>query len=261
MYREGLKPNDILAKLTTIFMIVLLSVYVLCILSFMLYISAMEEGGYYDARPYGVFFAMASLLSIVVYLGVVIVFLLWFSRAYHNLQRLGKSLNHGVFWSVLGWFIPIMWWFRPWEIYGEMGETYPVIAKAFPDRLQKDTPTKDEIMRVGGYWWGTYVVFSILGNVVNFYNSNTIDNFWDIFPVVVMLIPGLLLIRMVRKFAKLEAVIFKIWVTGEYSAFVEAREAARAAKSAQPGDGKSANWYKTEAENEKNLNRNEDPFS
>ena len=228
----------------------------------MLTVYVMLENGETDGLE-----SIANLLigsgtfNLIVYVALIVCFLIWFSRAYHNIKRLGKLPNHDIGWSIGGWFVPVLWWFRPWEIYREIGETYTTIAKAIPQHLRPDTPNRGQLLGLGGWWWGTWVGIGVVARIVDRAAERADDfEWWLLFPSIGMMIPTVLLFLVVRRTSRIESVVHRIWSSGDYQAYIEERELAKAGNVAVKGDEKPAEWYKTETENEKQLNRNEDPF-
>jgi Domain of unknown function (DUF4328) len=261
MRLEPLRPNDIPGKLTMAATGLMMLTYVIVVSLMMVIYVKIENYEVDGLEDVANLLIGAGTFNIIVYVALIIVFLIWFSRAYHNIKRLGKMPNHDIGWSIGGWFVPILWWFRPWEIYREIAETYSTITKAFPQHLQPDTPNRGQLLGLGGWWWGTYVGFSIVSSVINRLTRDSDDFDLILFvPPIVMMIPTVLLFLVVRRTNKIESVVHRIWASGDYQTYIEEREMAKAGKVAVTGEEKPADWYKTEAENEKQLGRNEDPF-
>jgi Domain of unknown function (DUF4328) len=194
MRLEPLRSNDIPAKLTMAVTGLLLLTYVI-ITVLMLTVYVMLENGDTDGLE-----GIANLLigsgtfNMIVYVALIVCFLIWFSRAYHNIKRLGKLPNHDIGWSIGGWFVPILWWFRPWEIYREIGETYTTITKAFPQHLRPDTPNRGQLLGLGGWWWGTWVGIGLVARIVDRAAERADDfEWWLLFPSIGMMIPTVLL--------------------------------------------------------------------
>jgi hypothetical protein len=61
--------------------------------------------------------AVAQLAALVV---GAIFFLRWFQRAYANLRPLGAEPKHSSGWAIGYWFIPILNFFRPVQMAGEI---------------------------------------------------------------------------------------------------------------------------------------------
>lgn len=60
------------------------------------------------------------LLTLVLVVNAV-TFIRWLSLAYRNLPALGvRRLRHQTWWAIGGWFIPILWLFRPKEIVNDV---------------------------------------------------------------------------------------------------------------------------------------------
>lgn len=61
-----------------------------------------------------------GLLQLLVYLGTVVAFLVWFRRAYRNLPALGaESLRFSSGWAVGAWFVPFLNLVRPKQLADE----------------------------------------------------------------------------------------------------------------------------------------------
>lgn len=211
----------------------------------------------------------ANVVDLVSYLAIAVSFLAaagyinWFYRAYRNLGRLGKQLSQGPGWAIGAWFVPILTLFRPYNIFTEMVEGYSIIAKRFPDHVQQGTPSEAALKLLGGWWWGFYVGGRIFSNIANraVAGADELPGVWVVWPNYVLVIAGVLAILVVIRLNRLEGVAYRAWSTGDYQRFVEERELAKAnPQQVVAQSDKPANWYKTEAENEKSLNRNEDPF-
>jgi hypothetical protein len=259
---EPLRPNDTIVKLAMASMGFLLVLYLAVSVLTWQIVRTYENLDIQGVASAAKMLSYTASFRFMVFIVVIVFFLMWFSRAYHNLKRLGKSMNHEVGWTIGGWFVPILWWFRPIALYGEMADTYPVIAKAFPQHLQPDTPDQNNLKGIGNIWWGTCVAFTILNTFINGSMQYAKEPaLYMVLPSLIMLIPGVCVMLVMHRMSKVEAVVYRIWVSGDFQQRVEDREMAKAAEGQQAGGNeKPAMWYKTEAENEKQLGRNEDPF-
>lgn len=100
-----------------------------------------------------------GIFSIGIYILTVILFIMWFRRAYYNLHLLKNncaSLSEG--WAAGGWFIPIMNWVRPCQI---MKEIWQGTQTALSHKLGE--PKSNSII---GIWWTLYLIMSIYSNIV-----------------------------------------------------------------------------------------------
>jgi Domain of unknown function (DUF4328) len=105
----------------------------------------------YDASVARV--GLFALVEAVVYVIGVAIFIAWFFRAYSNLEALGYHGRYGRWWAVAGWFVPIMWLFRPKEIANDIWRS------ADPDPPGPEVAWWDRpVSRLLGVWWTTWLV-------------------------------------------------------------------------------------------------------
>jgi hypothetical protein len=65
--------------------------------------------------------ALALALYMSVLLACAIVFIVWFHGAYKNVDALPDGVRrYETWWAIGGWFIPIMWFFRPKQIANDL---------------------------------------------------------------------------------------------------------------------------------------------
>lgn len=202
-------------------------------------------------------------VSLVTSILAGIVFITWFYYSYRNLARLGKALNHDAGWAIGAWFVPILNMFRPYAIYAEMADTYSLVGQKFPQHGDVGIARRRLLSTLGGWWWGLFLAGRFLAAVaaVVVRNAKGSPGLWVTWPNYLVALSGLLAILVIYHLDKMQQVVHRAWISGDYQAFVEAKEVAKAQAALNPEEGKPANWYKTEAENEKSLNRTEDPFT
>ena len=105
--------------------------------------------------------ALLTLLSAGLYLSTVVLFLMWFHRAYKNLTPLGAvGLQYSPGWTIGAWFIPIGNLFIPYriakEIWVKSGERHEEYAFL---------NTESTVPSVIGTWWGFWIVSNISINL------------------------------------------------------------------------------------------------
>lgn len=69
-----------------------------------------------------------NAIAIVIYVISCITFIQWFRRAYYNLGQIAKNLSYEEGWAAGSWFVPILNYFRPYQI---MKELYKKTKKNF----------------------------------------------------------------------------------------------------------------------------------
>lgn len=97
---------------------------------------------------------MISVAQVAIYLVTGIVFIIWFHRAYKNLESWGTELPHKTGWAIGAWFVPILNLFRPKGIAD-------AIWKASDSELSTpvgDAWSKDEAPVFMHVWWVTWIL-------------------------------------------------------------------------------------------------------
>jgi hypothetical protein len=104
---------------------------------------------------------LVALLTFVAYLFAIVSFISWFRRAYRNLPALGATgLRYRSGWTIGSWFIPIVGLILPKQIAND-------IWRASDPDERSDLGTLwqgDEVPALYQWWWGFFVVGSLLGN-------------------------------------------------------------------------------------------------
>lgn len=109
--------------------------------------------------------SLRIVLVFIVYLVVSIIssvtFIMWFRRAYYNLgKRANPMYTDG--WAAGAWFIPILSWFRPYQIMKEMWEkTTDLINK----KSNKKQQSNNVILLI--VWWTMWIVLAFIGYYLN----------------------------------------------------------------------------------------------
>lgn len=164
---EPWAPIGTLAKVVRILLYVLAGVSALAAVSTGFeyeLVSRIEQGDavsdgeitFNDTRQLVIF-----LVALGLHLAVVIAFLMWFSRSYRNLERLGASnLRYGTGWSIGAWFIPIYSLWGPKKIANDI---WRASDPDLPDQAEgrwRDAPIPSLLF---GSWWSLWLL-SNFGN-------------------------------------------------------------------------------------------------
>jgi Domain of unknown function (DUF4328) len=98
----------------------------------------------------------ASIAQLAVYVPTVIAFVVWFSRAYRNLERLGiRRLRFRPGWSIGAWFVPILAWYRPKQM------TDDIWRASAPHGT--DDWHRRKVSTLIHWWWGVWIAAGLLG--------------------------------------------------------------------------------------------------
>ncbi len=110
---------------------------------------------------------LIGVLQIMLQLGTVVAFLIWFHRAHRNLPSLGaRDLKYKPGWAVGGFFVPFLNLVRPLQVMRE------VWYGSDPSRVERDASFDGPSIRnqlgtpaLVGWWWALFLVSSLLGNI------------------------------------------------------------------------------------------------
>lgn len=97
-----------------------------------------------------------------VFLGMLVVtgiaFIVWFRRAYRNLDALDSPRRHGIGWATGAWFVPIVNLFMPKRIADDIWSANEVTTPGAP--AQSMPRPKAALIY---WWWGALIVSYVLG--------------------------------------------------------------------------------------------------
>lgn len=116
---------------------------------------------------------MILTVSSLVQIFLIVLFLMWFRRAYHNLHKAGeKGLTASEGWSVGYWFIPVANLFMPFQIMNDIWnrtKTYgSKNSEEFDPKIIDETNqelNEGEGMNIVSMWWACWIISSLSGTV------------------------------------------------------------------------------------------------
>ncbi len=109
--------------------------------------------------------ANIAFLALLVNVATIIAFLIWIYRASKNLAPLGAvGQRFSSVWAVVWWFVPIFWFFRPYQVMKEIWQG------SFPGLSTRDETSWREapVEPLLGWWWGLWLLgqwMGILGSI------------------------------------------------------------------------------------------------
>lgn len=214
---KSLKPNGHRAKNAIIVIWIILVLDVLSLISgYFQYdlLSTVANGGFIspvqatfnDLREQiiAVLYLLASIIS-------AITFIQWFRRAYFNLHLHIEYLLHPEGWAAGSWFVPIVSFYRPYQIMKELYEESIELLE------KRGIRVPDISMNYISVWWAFWILSSIFGQVILriTLKSNTVDDY--IFTTICSMIQdivniplALLAIQVIKNYAKLEPHLFEL---------------------------------------------------
>jgi hypothetical protein len=118
-----------------------------------------EDVSFDEAVSSDDFRAVTGLLQVVANLAVIVMWLVWFRRAYLNIPRLtGAPLRFAKGWAIGAWFVPILNFFRPKQMANDIwraGEAAPDTAVPFNEW---------RVSPLLHWWWGVWLVTGFVAN-------------------------------------------------------------------------------------------------
>jgi hypothetical protein len=110
-----------------------------------------EEASADDLRIWSV--AIGQLAALV---GAAITFLFWIHRAHRNLPALrAENLEYSPGWAVAYWFIPIVWFWRPYQVVSEIWRASDPAILAPEGWQGRKAP-------LVGWWWTFWLTDSLI---------------------------------------------------------------------------------------------------
>jgi len=102
---------------------------------------------------------VVGLTLLVVSIATIVLFLMWFFRAYRNLPRLGAAqLRYGHGWAIGAWFVPILNLFRPKQIADDIWRgSDPELPPAAGDSWRAGL-----VPAVFGWWWALWLISTVV---------------------------------------------------------------------------------------------------
>jgi hypothetical protein len=104
--------------------------------------------------------ALLGFIEGGLYIAAVVLFMIWFHRAYRNLRPLGvERPRYGTGWAIGAWFIPVFNYIRPKQIVNDIWRASG--SEAPPD--QGDGWRREPIPAVYRYWWTAWIGVAVIG--------------------------------------------------------------------------------------------------
>lgn len=101
-----------------------------------------------------------GLVQSGILLATIITFLVWFHRAYSNLGALGAARRHKLGWAIGGWFVPILWFFRPKAIANDIWRASDPVLGRDVGRGYEGAPVSPLI----NLWWAAFLISNWAGS-------------------------------------------------------------------------------------------------
>ncbi|MDG1331239.1 MAG: DUF4328 domain-containing protein [Crocinitomicaceae bacterium] len=212
-----MRPNEQRAKLAIVFLYFVAAASFIFSLHYLvnIYIINSYETG--DSPSFEqldkllVFFSLGTILYAICYLLCAIFFILWFTRAYRNLQIvLPKSK-----FAYRPWAAAVVWFIPLWNIFGP----YKIATNLF-DKAEDYLMSEDKWMRnrnfdiVKGTWWALWITSAVLVRTSTYYaNKNVLSveaNVGAFIGFLLSITCALVGVQMIKNYSKMEKLLMKL---------------------------------------------------
>lgn len=120
------------------------------------------EYDYPEVIQYDLLYGVFSLIFLVIMIISYVRFIMWFRRAYCNLNRVGIATDKKEGWAAGAWFIPIYSLFAPFQIMKEIWNKTQTFYK-------ENAEESNDL----ALWWGLWVASSLITNQsAGFFDGN-----------------------------------------------------------------------------------------
>lgn len=156
--------------------------------------------------------SIIAIIQVSSFIVCIVLFLMWFRRAYGNLIRLNyNSLEYSETGSVWGYFIPFVNWVRPISTTKEIFINTQRAIKRHNDQYSMQQETS-----FINFWWITYIISGGIDNFASrsFNRANDIPSYIEannmmMISDLISFIPLALVIYVVIKISKLESLLLE----------------------------------------------------
>ncbi|MCJ8290141.1 MAG: DUF4328 domain-containing protein [Crocinitomicaceae bacterium] len=211
-----MKPNSLRAKnaINALYamlfgsaMMILIGIYTAYLVSDMSLMFTTEA----EYNSYLILIGIVSFVFLVIYIICVVMFIMWFRRAYFNLHKLVPSsqLKYSEGWAAGAWFIPIFNLWGPYQIATDLfSKSEALLVK---HNLMEGKPN---FHLIKNWWWGLWIAAGILNRI-----SSRMDDDIDLLLTgsiigvigsILAIGAGLLAIQTIKNYSKMEELLKQI---------------------------------------------------
>lgn len=162
-----LKPNQDRAKfaMVLLYLIIFVSVaFAFSNYSQLVFLREVETGNYAfsDAESNDTRQQFIAIILVLLNIISAVTFIMWFRRAYHNLQLAGETTKYENGWAAGAWFVPFLNLYRPYEM---MKELFVKSNWKINETLGGEGDQKFGVKI--GMWWAFWIIQNVFGTIIN----------------------------------------------------------------------------------------------
>lgn len=152
---------------------------------------------------------LIMLVTFIVNIISAVTFIQWFRRAYFNLHSLVPNLTFTEGWAAGSWFVPMISFFRPYQIMVELYNT--TIEKLEERKLIENKNFNISFLKL---WWALWILVFVIDlkrlvisrtDMIDSLLKNTII---DMFQCIVYIPLSLLTIKVIKEYSNFENILF-----------------------------------------------------
>lgn len=156
-----------------------------------------------------------GIIQIIVFVLSAITFIQWFRRAYFNLHLRVNHLSETEGWAAGCWFVPIMNFYKPYQIMKEMFQATHFFLK------RNDVHTTEHLSTATlGLWWTFWIIDRFVGQFVFKYSLKaetiaelTTTTIAEIISNGIGIFLALITIKIIKEYSSLETLMHKVKLT------------------------------------------------
>jgi hypothetical protein len=171
------RPNEKRSKIAQIFIWIILGIQTILLNAFGLQyflLYKLNNGGnvtkndlnFNDKR-----ILVIQILLIIFSIISAITFIMWFRRAYYNLEKRIVGVKFSNAWAAGSWFVPIISLYYPYQIMKELKlKTNSILSKRFEKKIIPD-------LKIIKYWWILWLLTNTFAQILNKISPETVNGF------------------------------------------------------------------------------------
>lgn len=153
-----------------------------------------------------------AIFYLIAYIISIVTFIQWFRRAYFNLHLKVNYLVHNDVWAAGSWFVPIINFYRPYQIMKEMYRETKRLLLDNGISLNRDFTTNTL-----GWWWTLWIISAFIGRFIFRFSLKaetvaelTISTVADMVMNVIGILLALITIVVIKDYAKVEPLLYEV---------------------------------------------------
>ena len=153
-----------------------------------------------------------GIIQIIVFVVSAITFIQWFRRAYFNLHLRVNHLSHSEGWAAGCWFVPIVNFFRPYQIMKELFQATHLFLK------RNEVHTREHFsITTLSLWWTFWIIDRLFGQFVFKYSMKaetleelTTSTIAQIVGNGIGIVLAIVTVKVIKEYSDLETLMHKV---------------------------------------------------